>query len=108
MESASTGNDDGTSWSTEDTEGDIIKERSIPNDNGFFETLVALIAWASSNEVFIAIETRRLVLVEALLARGFKVFTINPKQSERFRDRFSVAADARRAQGARSEHTQCI
>ena len=31
------------------------------------------------------------MLVEALVARGFKVFTINPKQSERFRDRFSVA-----------------
>ncbi len=63
MESASTGNDDGTSWSTEDTKGHISKQRSIPNDNGLFDTLVALIAWASSNEVFVAIETQRLVPV---------------------------------------------
>jgi transposase len=41
--------------------------------------------------VFVAVETRRLVLVEALLDQGFKVFSISPKQSERFRDRFSVA-----------------
>lgn len=88
----------GIDWATEkhalcvtDAEGLIIKERSIPNDAGLFEIIFALIAGASSNEVFVAIETRRLVLVEALLARGFKVFTINPKQSERFRDRFSVA-----------------
>ena len=67
MESASTRNDHGTSWSTKYTKGRITKQRSIHNDNGFFETLVVLIAWPSSDEVFVAIETRRLVLVEALL-----------------------------------------
>lgn len=88
----------GIDWATEkhalcvtDAEGHIIKERSIPNDNGLFEIIATLIGGTSSNEVFVAIETRRLVLVEALLAQGFKVFSINPKQSERFRDRFSVA-----------------
>jgi transposase len=88
----------GIDWATEkhavcvtDAEGNIIKERSVPNDSGLFAILFVLIAGAPSNEVCVAIETRRLVLVEALVARGFKVFTINPKQSERFRDRFSVA-----------------
>ena len=88
----------GIDWATEkhalcvtDAEGHIIKERSIPNDNGIFKIIATLIAGVSSNEVFVAVETRRLVLVEALLDQGFKVFSINPKQSERFRDRFSVA-----------------
>ncbi len=88
----------GIDWATEkhalcvtDAEGHIIKERSIPNDNGLFKIIATLIAGVSSNEVFVAVETRRLVFVEALLDQGFKVFSINPKQSERFRDRFSVA-----------------
>jgi len=88
----------GIDWATEkhalcitDAEGHIVKERSIPNDTGLFECLFAQIAETPPNEVFVAVETRRLVLVEALLARGFRIFTINPKQSERFRDRFSVA-----------------
>ncbi len=39
----------------------------------------------------IAIETPHGVLVEVLLEHGFAVFAINPKQLDRFRDRFSVA-----------------
>lgn len=39
----------------------------------------------------IAIETPHGVLVKALLDHGFAVFSINPKQLDRFRDRFSVA-----------------
>lgn len=88
----------GIDWATEkhalcitDAEGRVLKERSIPNDSTLFEILAALIGGAPANEVFVAIETRRLVVVEALVARGFRVFTINPKQSERFRDRFSPA-----------------
>lgn len=88
----------GIDWATEkhalcvtDAEGNIIKERSIPNDSTLFEVILGLIVGAAPYEVYVAVETRRLVLVEALVARGFKVFTINPKQSERFRDRFSVA-----------------
>lgn len=88
----------GIDWATEkhalcvtDAEGKIIKERSIANDSSLFEVILGLIMGAAPDEVYVAVETRRLVLVEALVARGFKVFTINPKQSERFRDRFSVA-----------------
>lgn len=88
----------GIDWATEkhalcitDADGRVVKERSIPNDSGLFEIIAALIGGTPSNEVLVAIETRRLVLVEALIARGFRVFTINPKQSERFRDRFSAA-----------------
>ena len=41
--------------------------------------------------VAVAIETPHGVLVDALLEHGFAVFAINPKQLDRFRDRFTVA-----------------
>ncbi len=41
--------------------------------------------------VAIAIETSWGALVETLLDCGFAVFSINPKQVDRFRDRFTVA-----------------
>ena len=40
--------------------------------------------------VAVAIETPRGVLVDSLLEHGFPVFAINPKQVDRFRDRFSA------------------
>jgi transposase len=46
---------------------------------------------AQPAEIAVAIETPRGPVVEALLERGFQVFAINPKQLDRFRDRFSVA-----------------
>lgn len=39
----------------------------------------------------VAIETPRGVLVDTLIERRFPVFAINPKQLDRFRDRFSAA-----------------
>jgi transposase len=39
----------------------------------------------------VAIETPRGVLVDALIEHGFVVFAINPKQLDRFRDRFTAA-----------------
>ena len=46
---------------------------------------------APAGTIAVAIETPRGPVVEALLERGFAVFSINPKQLDRFRDRFSVA-----------------
>ncbi len=49
----------------------------------------------------IGIEPPRGVLVDTLIERGFCVFALNPKQLDRFRDRFTVAGakddDERRA-----------
>src|SRR5215510_1025906 len=47
------------------------------------------IDWASQEHV--VIETPHGPIVEALLERGFNVYSINPKQLDRFRDRFTVA-----------------
>jgi transposase len=41
--------------------------------------------------IAVAIETPRGVLVDSLIEHGFAVFAINPKQIDRFRDRFSAA-----------------
>lgn len=41
--------------------------------------------------IAVAIETPRGVLVDTLIEAGFPVFAINPKQLDRFRDRFTAA-----------------
>ena len=41
--------------------------------------------------IAIAIETPRGVLVDTFIERGFPVFAVNPKQLDRFRDRFRPA-----------------
>src|SRR2546426_226428 len=41
--------------------------------------------------VAVALEVPRGAVVDVLLARGFHVFALNPKQLDRFRDRFTVA-----------------
>ena len=46
---------------------------------------------AAPEDIHVAIETPHGAVVETLLERGFKVYAINPKQLDRFRDRFTVA-----------------
>jgi len=73
---------------------------SKPQQRGFEHSgkgVAALVAWLMElcdrqpATVAIAIERPNGVLVDALLEHGFAVFSINPKQLDRFRDRFSVA-----------------
>jgi transposase len=46
---------------------------------------------AMPERIGVAIETPHGPIVEALLERGFQVYSMNPKQVDRFRDRFTVA-----------------
>lgn len=77
-----------------DAEGKRVAERDVPHDGA---ALSQLCAWlmektqAQPGAIAVAIETPRGPIVETLLERGFAVFAINPKQLDRFRDRFSVA-----------------
>jgi len=77
-----------------DGEGKQVAERDVSHDGA---ALSALCTWllertaAQPGEIAVAIETPRGPVVEVLLERGFAVFAINPKQLDRFRDRFSVA-----------------
>ncbi len=42
-------------------------------------------------QIYVAIEVPHGPVVETLIERGFKVHAINPKQMDRFRDRFTLA-----------------
>jgi transposase len=68
------------------------QQRAFPRDA---DGLGAMVAWlldqAPASEIAIAIETPHGPVVEALMDRGVAVFAINPKQLDRFRDRFSPA-----------------
>ena len=62
------------------------------------EGLAEMAAWllsasgaASSSQIYVAIETPHGPVVETLIERGFMVHAINPKQMDRFRDRFTLA-----------------
>lgn len=77
-----------------DCEGHRVRERDVSHEGA---ALSELCVWllqttgASPGEIAVAIETPRGPLVELLLERGFAVFALNPKQLDRFRDRFTVA-----------------
>lgn len=91
----------GIDWATEahqvcatDAGGAVLWERSVPHSGAGLSQLndwLAELALGSPGSVCVAIEVPRGAVVETLLERGFSVFAINPKQLDRFRDRFSVA-----------------
>ena len=75
--------------------GGRIKARASFAHGG--EGLAAMCAWlvaqsgAAPQMIHVAIETPHGPVVETLLERGFNVYAVNPKQLDRFRDRFSPA-----------------
>ena len=91
----------GVDWSksthqvcVEDTVGLILGERGFAHGGA---GLAALCDWlvettaGRPEEIAVAIEVPHGPIVETLLERGFAVYAINPKQVDRFRDRFSMA-----------------
>jgi transposase len=77
-----------------DREGRICDERRVEHTAPALQALVdALLERAQGDPaaVAIAIEMPRGSVVELLVERGFAVHAINPKQLDRFRDRFSTA-----------------
>jgi transposase len=83
-----------------DATGRFLEERTVKHTS---EGLAQLLDWLTEvsggqlAQVAVAIEIPRGALVELLLERGAAVFAVNPKQLDRFRDRFSVA-------GAKDDH----
>lgn len=75
-------------------DGQILAERWIEHSG---DSLAELAAWLrqhtsdSPSLLAAAIEIPRGAIVETLLEHGFTVFSINPKQLDRFRDRYSPA-----------------
>jgi transposase len=91
----------GVDWATEqhracllDADGKRVGERDVMHGGA---GLLELCSWllertgAQPGEIAVAIEMPRGPVVETLLERGFVVYAINPKQLDRFRDRFTVA-----------------
>ena len=98
----------GIDWASEqhqvcllDADGHIVGERVFAHGG---EGLAGLCTWlvATTGDkpeaIAVAIEVPHGPVVETMLERGFPVYAINPKQLDRFRDRFSVsgAKDDRR------------
>ena len=91
----------GIDWATQahqacvlDGAGQILAERSFEhagNAIAAFAQWLNELAGGDPEQVAIAIEVPRGAVVETLVERGFQVYAINPKQLDRFRDRYTVA-----------------
>lgn len=77
-----------------DRVGQVAERREVPHTATALQAFVdALLARAQGDlsRVAIGIEVPRGALVELCVERGLAVYAINPKQVDRFRDRFTVA-----------------
>ena len=77
-----------------DVAGNVLGEREFEHGGaGLSQIADRLLSFAAGDEgeVSVAIETPRGPVVESLMERGFAAHSINPKQLDRFRDRFSPA-----------------
>jgi transposase len=75
-------------------DGQILAERWIEHNGDSLAELTAWLRHETSDAPSLlaaAIEIPRGAIVETLLEHGFAVFSINPKQLDRFRDRYSPA-----------------
>ena len=108
----------GIDWATQshravllDAEGSQVGEREFSHGGA---GLTELCDWllektgAAPEQIAVAIETPHGPVVEMLLEHGFAVFAINPKQLDRFRDRFTAAAPRMTAVTPLSSGIRCV
>jgi hypothetical protein len=72
----------------------LVGARAVDHDGTSLAQLATWLWTVSAGQpqrVSVAIEVPRGAIVEGLIERGFHVFALNPKQLDRFRDRYSVA-----------------
>jgi transposase len=81
-------------WLADDS-GRKLGEKAFQHSG---EGLAEMAAWlmttsgaTNPSQIHVAIEVPHGPVVETLLERGFKVHAVNPKQMDRFRDRFTLA-----------------
>jgi transposase len=98
----------GIDWATQahevcvlDEAGNVVDRRSAAHTGDGLRQLVdhlTQLARGAVERVAVSIERPHGAVVETMLERGFAVFSLNPKQLDRFRDRFSPsgAKDDRR------------
>jgi transposase len=91
----------GVDWGSEahalcllNAQGQICGTRTVAHTAGAVHEAVAWVrelTGAPPAAIAVGIETPRGVLVDTLIEQGFPVFALNPKQLDRFRDRFTAA-----------------
>ena len=90
----------GIDWATEahqvcllDPRGQVLAEQRVAHTGPALAALVTdLVSRVTPpSRIAVAIEIPRGAVVDTLLERGLHVFVLNPKQLDRFRDRYSVA-----------------
>ena len=89
----------GIDWAREEhtvcvvnAEGQVVDRRAIAQSGAAIVQLAAFLATLGQPEhLAVSIETPRGAVVEHLVERQFEVFSINPRQMDRFRDRHSMA-----------------
>jgi len=101
----------GIDWASEDhhirvidDKGNDLGERVFKHSgDGFHDVMAWLldVTGALPSDIAIAIEVPHGPLVEFFLEHGFEVNAINPKQLDRFRDRFSLA-------GSKDDSLDCL
>lgn len=77
-----------------DADGQVLLDLAIEHSSTGIAHLIDTLATLSVGAfeaIAVAIETPRGPVVEALVERGCQVFACNPKQLDRFRDRYSMA-----------------
>jgi transposase len=77
-----------------DDAGEKIGQRTFVHGGTGLTDMIAWLLKASGGnpgDIHVAIETPHGPIVEAVLERGFNAYSINPKQLDRFRDRFTVS-----------------
>lgn len=77
-----------------DQEGSVVGEKSFRHSGtGLFEMSQWMreVSGSEDCDMTVAIEVNHGPVVESLSERGFMVYSINPKQLDRFRDRFCVS-----------------
>jgi transposase len=77
-----------------DSTGRLVQETKIKHEAVALAHLcdhLLDLAEGKAEEVAVALETSQGIIVETLLERGLAVHSINPKQLDRFRDRYSPA-----------------
>lgn len=77
-----------------DAEQKVVERRAIEHSGAGVAQLGDLLTKLSEGDpgcLAVAIEVPRGAVVEYLVERGFAVYSLNPKQMDRFRDRHTVA-----------------
>ncbi len=90
----------GIDWATEahqvcllDATGGLLDEQPVAHTGSALAALADALTRRvpDVSRIAVAIEIPRGAVVDTLLERGLHVFVLNPKQLDRFRDRFTVA-----------------